>query len=83
MSPDKPSESGFWLQWNATERPYPQERCIQELFEQQVKRTPAAVALVYEEQHLTYAELNVRANRLAHYLREQGVGPDGRWWGFV
>ncbi|HEX5461232.1 MAG TPA: amino acid adenylation domain-containing protein [Steroidobacteraceae bacterium] len=54
----------------------PQEKLIHQLFEEQVDRTPAAVAVAYEEQSLTYGELNERANRLAGYLRERGVGPD-------
>jgi amino acid adenylation domain-containing protein len=62
--------------WNDTARPYPQELCVHQLFEQQVARTPDAVAAVFEEQALTYRELNRRANRLAHALREIGVGPD-------
>ena len=45
-------------------------------------RTPEAVAVVYEEQSLTYAELNGRANQLARYLRERGVGRIS-WWGSV
>ncbi|HEX8360313.1 MAG TPA: amino acid adenylation domain-containing protein, partial [Longimicrobium sp.] len=64
--------------WNSTDAPFPQDRCIHELFEAQVERTPRAVALVCEEERLTYAELNARANRLAHHLRERGVGPDQR-----
>lgn len=64
--------------WNATQASYPQERCIHELFEQQVARTPDAVAIVFEEQRLTYSELNASANRLAHYLRDCGVKPDVR-----
>jgi amino acid adenylation domain-containing protein len=62
--------------FNATQVAYPQEKLIHELFEEQVRRTPAAVAVVYEGQSLTYAELNGRANQLARYLREKGVGPD-------
>ena len=65
-------------EWNATEAEYSNERCIQELFEEQVERTPQAVAVAYEEISLRYAELNVRANQLAHYLRELGVRPDER-----
>ncbi len=65
-------------EWNRTEAEYPSERCIHELFEEQVRRTPEAAAVVYEEVTLSYEELNARANRLAHYLREQGVEPDTR-----
>jgi amino acid adenylation domain-containing protein len=50
--------------------------CLHQLFEQQVERTPDAVALVYQEEQLTYAELNARANRLAHHLLGVGVGAD-------
>ncbi len=62
--------------WNATEAAYPQDLCLHQLFEAQAEKTPDAVALNFEEQHLTYAELNARANQLAHYLIEQGVGPE-------
>ncbi|HET7462073.1 MAG TPA: amino acid adenylation domain-containing protein, partial [Longimicrobium sp.] len=54
------------------------DRCIHPLFEAQVRRTPDATALVHDERSLTYAELNARANRLAHHLRGLGVGPDAR-----
>ena len=50
--------------------------CLHELFEAQVEQRPHAVALICEDQQLTYGELNSRANRLAHSLRERGVGPD-------
>ena len=62
-------------EWNRTEREYPQ-RWVHELFEDQVKRTPGAVAVEYGDQHLNYEELNRRANQLAHYLRNMGVGPE-------
>ncbi|MCQ9427502.1 amino acid adenylation domain-containing protein, partial [Pseudomonas sp. LJDD11] len=62
--------------WNRTEVSYPVELCIHELIEQQVASTPQATALVFGEQTLSYDELNQRSNRLAHRLREQGVGPD-------
>src|SRR4029434_4409615 len=52
------------------------ELCIHELFEAQVRRSPDATAVVFEEQRLSYAELNARANRVAHCLRTLGAGPD-------
>ena len=64
------------LEWNDTATEYPQDRCVHELFEEQVERTPDAVAVVFEEQQLTYRELNRRANQLAHHLRTLGVGPE-------
>ncbi len=64
------------LEWNDTAAPYPREQSLHRLFEQQARRTPEAVALVFEDTQLTYAELNARANRLAHHLRDLGVGPD-------
>ena len=64
--------------WNATECDYPAQQCIHQLFEAQVERTPEAIALVYEDQALSYAELNAQANRLAHQLIELGVKPDAR-----
>ncbi|TDB49066.1 non-ribosomal peptide synthetase [Photorhabdus khanii] len=64
--------------WNATETTYPDPRCIHQLFEQQVENAPDSTALVYENQSLSYAELNTRANRLAHQLIALGVVPDQR-----
>jgi amino acid adenylation domain-containing protein len=66
------------IEWNATEAEYPSNKCIHELFEEQVRCTPDAVAVVHEDQLLTYGELNARANRLASYLIAQGVQPDRR-----
>lgn len=63
-------------QFNATQRIYPHEKLIHELFEEQVQRTPDAVAVVYGSHSLTYAELNAKANQLARYLRGKGVRPD-------
>ncbi|HEY2360413.1 MAG TPA: amino acid adenylation domain-containing protein [Candidatus Angelobacter sp.] len=65
-------------EWNETRTEFPSDKCVHELFEEQVTRTPAAVAVVFEEEELNYAELNARANQLAHYLRELGVRPDDR-----
>src|SRR5271156_3629891 len=62
--------------WNATEMPFPADRCVHELFEKQVARTPDAVAVIFEDEQLSYAELNARSNCLAHYLIAQGVTPD-------
>ncbi|WP_037296934.1 acyl carrier protein, partial [Ruminococcus flavefaciens] len=62
--------------FNATETDYPREKTVAELFEEQVKKTPDNVALVFEDKELTYAELNAKANSLAHKLREMGVKPD-------
>jgi nonribosomal peptide synthetase DhbF len=64
-------------EWNATATEYP-KRCVQELFEEQVERSADAVAVVYEDEQLSYGELNRRANQLAHYLRELGVGAETR-----
>jgi len=62
--------------WNRTEAPYPAASCLHQLFEEQVERTPDATAVVFEGESVSYAELNRRANRLAHHLRGLGVGPD-------
>jgi amino acid adenylation domain-containing protein len=63
-------------EWNATAAPFGQDRAIHWLIEEQAARTPQAVALAHGEERLTYRELNERANRLAHYLRARGVGPE-------
>ena len=70
----EPERHQLLVEFNDTACEYPRELCVHELFEQQVQRTPDAVALVFEDQQLTYAELNARANRLARYLRSKGVG---------
>ncbi|MCG1055981.1 amino acid adenylation domain-containing protein, partial [Mycetohabitans sp. B5] len=64
--------------WNATQQAYPSHLCAHQLFEAQVKRTPEAPALVFEDQTFSYAQLNAQANRLAHQLIELGVKPDAR-----
>ena len=71
------SERGRLLsELNGTVTTFPADRCIQELFEEQVAMTPDATALVFEGEPLTYAELNARANQLARHLRAHGVGPE-------
>lgn len=64
------------VEWNDTQTEYPQDKCIHQLFEEQVERTPEAIAVVFEDLQLTYRELNCRSNQLAHYLQSLGVKPD-------
>jgi amino acid adenylation domain-containing protein len=72
------------LHLNEQKAGYPKDSSIHQLFEAQVERadcpgatvTPASVAVVFEDEHLTYSELNQRANKLAHYLQSLGVGPE-------
>ena len=59
--------------WNDTTVEYPDDKCVHEIFEQQVDRTPNAIAVEFEDQQLTYRELNERSNQLAHHLRSLGV----------
>jgi len=66
------------VEWNRTDCAYPLSHSIHELFEAQVARTPDAIAVVYEDEQLTYAQLNARANQLAHYLGGLGIGPEVR-----
>ena len=63
-------------EWNNTRAEYPSEKCIHQLVEEQVQRGPDAIAVKQDERRLTYRELNVRSNQLAHYLRSKGVGPE-------
>ncbi|WP_144028931.1 non-ribosomal peptide synthetase, partial [Paenibacillus tyrfis] len=62
--------------FNDTAAEYPQEKTIHELFEEQAARTPERTAVLFEDERLTYRELNERANRLARTLHAQGVGAD-------
>ncbi|MBD2040985.1 amino acid adenylation domain-containing protein, partial [Microcoleus sp. FACHB-672] len=64
------------FEWNSTDTNYLQNVCIHQLFEAQVEKTPDAVAVVIEGEHLTYQELNAKANKIAHYLRSLGIVPD-------
>jgi len=64
------------VEWNDTEANYPKNKCIHQLFEEQVEKTPDSVAVVFRDEQLTYRQLNGRANQLAQYLQKQGVRPD-------
>jgi amino acid adenylation domain-containing protein len=70
------TETSIPKEWNDTAREYPRDACVHELFEAQAQRRSESVALAFEEQTLTYAELNERSNQLARHLRQCGVGPD-------
>ena len=72
----EPERHQILVEWNTTAVDYPRNLCIHQLFENQAERVPEAVAVVFEDEHLTYRELNRRANQLAHYLQHLGVGPD-------
>ena len=61
------------IDFNHTQTNYPLDRCIHQLFEEQVKCTPDNIAVVFDNRQLTYQELNARANQLAHYLQQLGV----------
>ena len=74
LSPEERDQ--ILVRWNDTAAPLPEPATVHALFEAQATRTPHAVALVFEGETLTYAELNARANRAAHHLRSLGVGPE-------
>ncbi len=64
------------VEFNKPQLPYPKGVYVHELFEQQVKKSPQAIAVIFENQELTYEELNQAANRLAHHLQELGICPE-------
>lgn len=64
------------VEWNKTNRDYDLTSCVHELFERQAARTPDALAAVFQNEQLTFAELNRRANQLAAYLKAEGVGAE-------
>ncbi len=64
------------VEWNDTDTEYPHDQCAHQLFETQVRRAPDAIAVMFEEERLTYAELDRRTNQLARHLQKLGVQPD-------
>ncbi|NRF83746.1 amino acid adenylation domain-containing protein, partial [Burkholderia gladioli] len=66
------------VHWNDTAMPFPEDACLHQLVEQQAARRPDAIAVIDAQERLSYAELNARANRLAHRLRRLGIAPDDR-----
>ncbi|MDF5733145.1 MAG: amino acid adenylation domain-containing protein, partial [Rhizonema sp. PD38] len=72
----QPELHQLFVEWNSTQVDYPIDKCIHQLFEEQVERTPQAVAVVFGNEQLSYTQLNTRANQLAHYLRSLGVKSD-------
>jgi len=66
------------VEWNDTEADYPKDKCIHQLFEEQVEKTPLNIALQYEQEELTYHELNDRSNQLARYLQNKGVNSNSK-----
>ena len=66
------------VKWNNTASDHDYKRCVHQLFEEQAARTPDSLAVVFDDERVTYAELNERANQLGHYLKELGVAPEMR-----
>ncbi|NEO35900.1 MAG: amino acid adenylation domain-containing protein [Moorea sp. SIOASIH] len=64
------------VEWNDTTSDYPKDKFIHQLVSEQVEKTPNAIAVVFDQQQLTYHQLNQRANQLAHHLQNLGVGPE-------
>jgi non-ribosomal peptide synthetase component F len=66
------------IEWNQTACDYPREKCLHELVAAQAQLVPERVAVIWKDQQLSYREFNSRANQLAHYLSERGVGPSAK-----
>jgi len=62
--------------FNQTQKDYPKNKCVHQLFEEQAERSPNRIAAVCENQQITYSELNARANKIAHYLQQLGIKPE-------
>jgi amino acid adenylation domain-containing protein/non-ribosomal peptide synthase protein (TIGR01720 family) len=69
-------EKEILIKWNDTQSAYPKDKTLHALFEEQVQKNPHSTAVIFEDQTLTYEELNNKANQLAHYLIEQDIKPD-------
>ena len=74
----EPERDQLLFEWNATSRPYPSDCCIHQIFESQAETTPDRVAVIFDGQHLSYRELNSRANQLASHLRGLGIEAEQR-----
>lgn len=74
LTPDESQR--ILVMWNDTAVGFPRDVCLHHLFEDQVRRTPDAIAVVFEDQSVTYRELDQRANQLARHLQTLGVGPE-------
>ncbi|WP_254173999.1 amino acid adenylation domain-containing protein [Planktothrix pseudagardhii] len=72
----EPERHQLLVEWNNATKEYPFNKCIHQLFEEQVERSPDAIAVVFEGEQLTYQDLNQRANRIAHHLKTLGVEPE-------
>jgi surfactin family lipopeptide synthetase A len=72
----KSEQQQILIDWNDTAVNYPQDICLHKLVEAQVERTPDAIAVIYEDQQLSYQELNQKANQLAHHLLAIGIQPE-------
>ncbi|MBW4677354.1 MAG: amino acid adenylation domain-containing protein [Desmonostoc geniculatum HA4340-LM1] len=72
----KSEQHQLLMEWNTIQADYQNDFCLHQQFELQVARTPEAVAVVFEQERLTYRELNTKANQLAHYLQALGVKPE-------
>ncbi len=72
----EPEYTRLLVAWQGIAAEYPRDKCIHQLFEEQADINPSAVAVVFEGEQLTYEQLNRKANRLARYLRSQGVGAE-------
>ena len=71
MKEGSPERRKILVDWNKTDAPYPKDKTIYQLFESQVKKTPDNIAVVFEDEKLSYKELNKRSNKLAHLIRDK------------